>query len=50
MNRLQEPSTWAGFAALFQMLGALFPAYAAVAHAATMAAGAAAVALKEGNR
>ena len=47
MNRFKEPSSWAGLAALIQVLGAFFPQYAMVAHAATAAAGAAAVALRE---
>ncbi len=42
-----QPSTWAGLATLAQMLGALFPAYAVIAHAVTAAAGSAAVALNE---
>jgi len=49
MNRLAEPSTWAGLAAIAQMLSAFLPAhYAGIAHAVTAGAGAAAVALREG--
>lgn len=47
MNRLTQPSTWAGLAAIAQMIGAMFPAYAGPLHAVTAAAGAAAVALNE---
>lgn len=47
MNRLKQPSTWAGLAAIAQMIGAVFPAYALALHAITAAAGAAAVALNE---
>lgn len=47
MKRLSEPSTWAGFATLFQVLGAAFPAYAIALHGATILAGALAVAIPE---
>lgn len=47
MKQLTQPSTYAGFAALLQLAAAFFPQYSAVLHAATAAAGAAAVALNE---
>lgn len=39
MKRLKEASTWAGFAALFQMGSAILPAHAALFHGATVLAG-----------
>lgn len=49
MNRFKEPSTWAGLAALAQVLSAFVPPqWAWVAHALTAAAGSAAVSLREG--
>jgi hypothetical protein len=51
MNRFKEPSTWAGFAAFFQVVaGLLPPQYAWVAHVATAAAGAVAVKMPEAGR
>lgn len=47
MNRIKQPSTWAGFATLAQMFGAMFPQYAMIAHALTVGAGALAVGLNE---
>lgn len=49
MKRVTEPSTWAGIAALAQLLKAFFPAHAIVIDAVTAAAGAAAVTLTEGK-
>lgn len=49
MNRLREPSTWAGLAALGQLLASFLPAqYAWVGQIITAGAGAAAVKLREG--
>lgn len=48
MKQFYEPSTYAGLAALFQMLGSFFPQYAPAFHVATAVTGAAAVALREG--
>lgn len=48
MNRLKQPSTWAGIASLAQLLATFFPQYAAIIGAVTAAGGAAAVALNEG--
>jgi hypothetical protein len=39
MKRFTEPSTWAGFAALFQAGAALAPQYAFALHCATVLAG-----------
>jgi hypothetical protein len=39
MKKLKEPSTWAGFAAMFQMGAALAPQYAFGFHCATVLAG-----------
>ena len=47
MKRLKQPSTWAGIAALLQVLAMAFPAYAGVIAGLTAAAGSAAVALNE---
>ena len=48
-KRLKEPSTWAGLAALFQAAQMVLPPpWGVVAHAATVAAGGLAVALREG--
>lgn len=48
MNRFTQPSTWAGFAALAQVLAAFVPPqHAWIAHAITAAAGSAAVGLQE---
>lgn len=50
MNRLQEPSTWAGFAALFQMFAAFVPPqYALPLHAITVVAGTLATVMAEGK-
>jgi hypothetical protein len=48
MNRLKQPSTWAGIATLAQLLATFFPQYAPIIGAITAAGGAAAVALNEG--
>ncbi|MDP1740080.1 hypothetical protein [Polaromonas sp.] len=48
MNRFTEPSTWAGLAALFQVVASFAPPqYGWIAHALTAAAGSAAVGLRE---
>ncbi|MDO9400673.1 MAG: hypothetical protein Q7T46_04350 [Polaromonas sp.] len=48
MNRFTEPSTWAGFVALFQVVATFLPPqYSWIAHAVTAAAGSAAVGLRE---
>lgn len=48
MNRFKEPSTWAGFAAFFQIAANFLPPqYAWIAHVATAAAGAVAVKMPE---
>ena len=48
MNRFKEPSTWAGFAAFFQIAANFLPPqYAWLAHVATAAAGAVAVKMPE---
>lgn len=47
MNRIIEGSTWAGFAAIFQALAFVFPAHSLALNAATAAAGAVAVMLKD---
>lgn len=47
MNRLTQPSTWAGIAALAQLLKAFFPVYAGVIDGVTAAAGSAAVLMNE---
>jgi hypothetical protein len=49
MNRIKEPSTWAGMAALFQALQFVLPQYAMLINAATAAAGGVAVVLREGG-
>lgn len=46
-KRGSEPSTWAGFAAMAQILKTFFPEYAIVADIITGAAGSAAVAVSE---
>jgi hypothetical protein len=49
MNRFKEPSTWAGIAALLQVVSTFLPPqYAWIAHALTAGAGSAAVSLREG--
>lgn len=47
MNRLKEPSTWAGFGILFQALKALAPHYAPVFDAMSFVAGSVAAAVRE---
>lgn len=47
MNRLKEPSTWAGLAAILQALKFVFPVYAPIIDALTAAAGGMAVKLRE---
>lgn len=50
MQRFNEPSTWAGVAALAQMLSAFLPpAWQPLAHAITAGAGAAAIKLREAS-
>lgn len=49
MNRIKEPSTWAGVAALLEVAKLMFPAWAAVFVALQGAAGAVAVAVREGG-
>lgn len=46
-NRIKEPSTWAGLAALLQVAKVFFPAYALVFDGLTAAAGSFAVAMPE---
>lgn len=45
MDRIKEPSTWAGLAALFQVLGAFLPPTSQI-YAQALSAGAAAIAVK----
>lgn len=47
MNRIKEPSTWAGIGGVLAMLAGFFPAWSGVITAAAGVASAAAVALKE---
>lgn len=47
IERLAEPSTYAGFAAIFVGLGISAPAYAAISGAVAAICGAVAVVLKE---
>jgi hypothetical protein len=47
MNRLKQPSTWAGLAVLLQVLGGVFPQYAPILTHLTAAAGSAAVVMNE---
>lgn len=47
MNRLKQPSTFAGMGLLFQMLGVVFPAYTPILQGLTAAAGGLAVILNE---
>lgn len=48
MNRFTQPSTWAGLAAMAQVLAAFLPPqYAWIAHAITAGAGSAAVGINE---
>ena len=46
-NRLKEPSTWAGLAALLQVAKVFFPVYALAFDGLTAAAGSCAMALPE---
>lgn len=46
-QRLKEPSTWAGLAALLQVMKVFFPVYAIVFDGLTAAAGSFAVAMPE---
>lgn len=47
MNRIKQPSTWAGVAALLQVLAVVYPTYAPVITGLITAAGGAAVVLNE---
>jgi Asp/Glu/hydantoin racemase len=47
MDRLKQPSTWAGIAALAQVLKAFFPTWTPVIDGVTTLAGGAAVMLNE---
>lgn len=47
MNRISQPSTWAGIAALFQVIKSFFPQYAVYADAISTAAGGLAIGLNE---
>lgn len=47
MNRLKQPSTWAGLAALLQLAKMFAPEYAGVIDGLTAAAGSAAVVMNE---
>lgn len=49
MSRLFEPSTWAGFAAILEAAKLFFPMHALTITAFQAAAGAVAVAVREGN-
>ena len=49
MRRIKEPSTWAGVAALLEVAKLMFPAWEAVFVALQGAAGAVAVAVREGG-
>lgn len=46
-KRVREPSTWAGFAAIFQALAYVAPQHAAVLHGLTAVAGCVAAQLPE---
>ena len=48
-NRIKEPSTWAGFAGIFQALAFVFPAHAAALNGLTAVAGCIAAQLPEGG-
>lgn len=50
MNRIQEPSTWAGLATIFQAFKFVLPQYAMVIDFATAAAGGVAMVLREGGQ
>lgn len=47
INRVSEPSTWAGVAAILQALAFFFPQYAVLINSATVLAGCAAGAMPE---
>lgn len=47
IERVKEPSTWAGLAAILQAVGFFFPQYAVLVNAATVLAGCAAGAMPE---
>ena len=47
MNRIKEPSSWAGLAGILQALKFFAPQYAMLIDAATAAAGGVAVVLRE---
>jgi hypothetical protein len=47
MDRLKQPSTWAGIAALAQVLKAFFPTWTPIIDGVTTLAGGAAVMLNE---
>lgn len=49
MNRIKEPSTWAGLAAILQAMKFVFPLHAVAIDAATAAAGGVAMVLREGG-
>lgn len=49
MNRLKEPSTWAGIGVLAQVLASMFPMYAVAFNVVSGCAAAAAGALPEGQ-
>lgn len=49
MDRLKEPSTWAGLAAVLQAAKVFLPVYALALDGLTAAAGGLAVALREGR-
>lgn len=50
IERVYEPSTWAGVAAILQALGFFFPQYAVLVNAGTVLAGCAATAMPEGQK
>lgn len=47
MNRIYEPSTWAGLAVMFQAMKAFLPAYVELIDVGTVAAGSMAVVMRE---
>lgn len=47
IDRIREPSTWAGFAGILQGLKAVFPQHSAVLDGLTMLAGAAGAMIPE---
>ena len=50
MNRIKEPSTWAGLAAILQALKFVLPQYAIIVDAATAAAGGVAMVMRESGQ